>query len=43
MPTYLNGDRYILGRVLGKGGFCTVRLAIDKSKNKYAVKIFKDS
>lgn len=38
MPTYLN-DKYQLGRTLGSGVSCKVKLAKDKENNRYAVKI----
>jgi serine/threonine protein kinase len=40
MPTYLN-DKYLLGRELGQGASCKVRLAKDNNKIRYAAKIFK--
>lgn len=42
MPTYLKGAkgvRYQLGRTLGSGVSCKVKLAKDDSNNRYAVKI----
>jgi serine/threonine protein kinase len=38
MPTYLN-EKYQLGRTLGSGVSCKVKLAKDKENNRYAVKI----
>ena len=38
MPTYLI-DKYQLGRTLGSGVSCKVKLAKDKENNRYAVKI----
>ena len=40
MPTFLN-DNYVLGRELGQGASCKVRLAKDDNKTRYAAKIFK--
>ena len=43
MPTFLEsekGARYQLGRTLGSGVSCKVKLAKDDANNRYAVKIF---
>lgn len=40
MPTYLV-DKYTLGRTLGAGASCKVRLAKDADGNRFAAKIFK--
>ena len=40
MPTFLN-DKYTLGRTLGQGASCKVRLAKDNLGNRFAAKIFK--
>lgn len=40
MPTYLK-EKYILGRELGQGASCKVRLAKDLDKKRYAAKIYK--
>lgn len=39
MPTKL--DKYILGRELGSGVSCKVKLAKDKNDTRYAIKIFR--
>jgi serine/threonine protein kinase len=38
MPTFLN-EKFQLGRTLGSGVSCKVKLAKDKENNRYAVKI----
>lgn len=38
MPTYLN-EKYQLGRTLGSGVSCKVKLAKDNDNHRYAVKI----
>lgn len=38
MPVVLN-DKYVLGRTLGVGGSCKVKLAKDGGGRRYAVKI----
>lgn len=40
MPTYL-ADKYLLGRQLGSGGSCKVRLAKNVDGQRVAAKIFK--
>ena len=40
MPTILNG-KYTLGRELGTGASCKVRLAKDQTNKRYAAKLFK--
>ena len=38
MPTFLN-EKFQLGRTLGSGVSCKVKLSKDKENNRYAVKI----
>jgi serine/threonine protein kinase len=43
MPTFLTSEksvRYQLGRTLGSGVSCKVKLAKDDHNNRYAIKIF---
>ena len=39
MPVILN-DKYELGRTLGSGVSCKVKIARDSSGSRYAIKIF---
>lgn len=45
MPTFLNtsSGQYQLGRTLGSGVSCKVKLAKDEHNNRFAIKIIKGS